>query len=189
MLVENVTACAKLKYQHRLLPTFSKLISHFYKDLKLENLNNCKDDDSVKGFNKNVLFISHNELESVDEKNGTSKWNSHEVLYAANLYKHILRQGLSQTDITILSMYGEQVKRIRKQLKEMGLNKVQVYTVDSFQGQENKLIILSLVRANHTNNVGFTDSPNRMCVALSRAKNGFFCISNFKVTLTLEFLS
>ena len=47
--------------------------------------------------------------------------NSHKVLYTADLYKHILQQGFAQTDITILSMYGEQVKRIRKQLKEMGI--------------------------------------------------------------------
>lgn len=44
--------------------------------------------------------------------------------------------------------------------------------MDNYQGEESKIIILSLVRNNLDNNVGFLAIPNRVCVALSRAKEG-----------------
>lgn len=47
---------------------------------------------------------------------------------------------------------------------------VRVTVVDNFQGEENDIILLSLVRSNEENKIGFLKSDNRICVALSRAK-------------------
>lgn len=41
--------------------------------------------------------------------------------------------------------------------------------VDSFQGKENHVIILSLSRSNSRNDLGFSKMPNRLNVAVSRA--------------------
>uniref|UniRef100_A0A2C9K677 NFX1-type zinc finger-containing protein 1 n=1 Tax=Biomphalaria glabrata TaxID=6526 RepID=A0A2C9K677_BIOGL len=49
-----------------------------------------------------------------------------------------------------------------------------------FQGEENEIIILSLVRSNEENSAGFVTIENRVCVALSRAKKGLYVIGNFK---------
>lgn len=54
------------------------------------------------------------------------------------------------------------------------LSNVRATTVDGFQGEENTIIILSLVRCNASGKVGFLKMANRACVALSRAKNGKF---------------
>lgn len=51
--------------------------------------------------------------------------------------------------------------------------------VDNYQGEENHIVILSLVRSNSGNNLGYTAVENRICVALSRAKNGFYVLGNF----------
>ena len=51
-------------------------------------------------------------------------------------------------------------------------------SVDNFQGEENDIIILSLVRSNKENNIGFLKIANRVCVALSRARNAFYIIGN-----------
>ncbi len=51
---------------------------------------------------------------------------------------------------------------------------MQVVTVDSYQGEENTVILLSLVRSNSQGAIGFLEVENRVCVALSRAKNGFY---------------
>ena len=64
--------------------------------------------------------------------------------------------------------------------KEIGLSDVLVTTVDSYQGEENDIIILSLVRSNNHGNIGFLYEPNRVCVALSRAKLGMFIFGNAK---------
>lgn len=51
-------------------------------------------------------------------------------------------------------------------------------TIDNFQGEEAKVIILSTVRSNHENKVGFLKTSNRINVACSRARNGFYIVGN-----------
>ena len=55
---------------------------------------------------------------------------------------------------------------------------VRVSKVDNFQGEENEIIILSLVRSNEKGDVGFVKVDNRVCVSLSRAKQGLFIVGN-----------
>ena len=58
------------------------------------------------------------------------------------------------------------------------MRKVLIKTVDSYQGEENDIVILSLVRSNHFEQIGFLKASNRVCVALSRARNGLFIFGN-----------
>ncbi|KAK7476870.1 hypothetical protein BaRGS_00031873 [Batillaria attramentaria] len=53
-----------------------------------------------------------------------------------------------------------------------------VTAVDNFQGEESKVVLLSLVRSNTEGRIGYLREPNRVCVALSRAKEGLFVIGN-----------
>lgn len=55
---------------------------------------------------------------------------------------------------------------------------MRVTTVDNFQGEENKIILLSLVRNNGEGNIGFLKEENRVCVALSRAREGLYIMGN-----------
>lgn len=58
--------------------------------------------------------------------------------------------------------------------------------VDNYQGEENDIILLSLVRSNPENNIGFLKISNRVCVALSRARMGLFIFGNSKCLLGSE---
>lgn len=51
-------------------------------------------------------------------------------------------------------------------------------TVDNFQGEEAKVIVVSLVRSNKNRNVGFLKTTNRINVLLSRAQHGMYLIGN-----------
>ena len=51
-------------------------------------------------------------------------------------------------------------------------------TIDNFQGEESKVVILSTVRSNFEGRVGFLKTPNRINVGCSRAKNGFYIVGN-----------
>ncbi|KAF9280320.1 hypothetical protein BGZ74_002628, partial [Mortierella antarctica] len=70
-------------------------------------------------------------------------------------------------------------------VKNVPLNKqLTLRTIDNYQGEEAKIIIISLVRNNVANDpnasgrIGFLKSPNRTNVLLSRAQHGMFIIGN-----------
>ncbi|KAK3386890.1 hypothetical protein B0H63DRAFT_541000 [Podospora didyma] len=67
----------------------------------------------------------------------------------------------------------------RSQLSRTTLLKsIRVATVDNFQGEEAKVIVICLVRSNPQNNCGFLRTSNRINVLLSRAQHGMYIIGN-----------
>jgi hypothetical protein len=59
---------------------------------------------------------------------------------------------------------------------------IRLATVDNFQGEEAKVVIVSLVRSNRKNNPGFLKTPNRINVLLSRARHGMYIFGNTNTT-------
>ena len=53
-----------------------------------------------------------------------------------------------------------------------------INTVDSFQGQEKDIIIISCVRSNEQANIGFLLDERRINVALTRAKHLMLVVGN-----------
>lgn len=62
-------------------------------------------------------------------------------------------------------------------------------TIDNFQGEEAKVVILSIVRSNPEDRVGFLKTSNRINVACSRARNGFYIIGNASLLRGVEMWS
>ncbi|KAI0973338.1 hypothetical protein F4678DRAFT_24984 [Xylaria arbuscula] len=58
------------------------------------------------------------------------------------------------------------------------LKSIRLATVDNFQGEEAKVVVISLVRSNNEQRCGFLSTSNRINVLLSRAKHGMYLISN-----------
>ena len=75
-------------------------------------------------------------------------------------------------NVIILCPYQAQAR----QVLSYGAN-VEVHTVDSFQGREADIVILSVVR---TNQPGFWSDHRRLCVALTRAKHVMCIVGNGK---------
>ena len=55
---------------------------------------------------------------------------------------------------------------------------VVISVVDNYQGEENDIVLLSLVRSNEKASIGYLNIQSRICVALSRAKMGLFIVGN-----------
>ncbi|PSS73134.1 AAA domain-containing protein [Shewanella algae] len=99
------------------------------------------------------------------------------VLVDAESVEHLQKTVTNEQPhpIGIITMYRAQKNEIETQLNQaewMGplRNLVRIDTVDSYQGQENKIIILSLVRDNHDTLQGFLRDASRINVAISRAQ-------------------
>lgn len=107
-------------------------------------------------------------------KKSKSPVNYLEVKIVLSLVKQYLNKNISKNDIGIITPYSNQVKLIKKKVP------VEVNTVDGFQGKEKEIIIISNVRSNLKNNVGFLDNPKRLNVALTRAKKKMIIIGNSK---------
>lgn len=134
----------------------------------------------LTGFFKNTFFVNHQHSESLGE-DGLSFTNSHEASFIVGLCKYLIQQGYTPAQVTILTTYNAQLAMITGLLKEDSvMEKIHATTVDGFQGEENDIILLSFVRSNKDNVIGFLGMANRATVALTRAKEGFFCIGNFK---------
>ena len=177
-LVRNGFRPVTLECQHRMKPEIAELVKpHIYS--KLFNHSSVKDYPVVQGISKDLFFIKHSFPEEEDQ-NLMSHSNDHEAKYLVGLCQYILQQQqYNPENITILVTYAGQQRRVRKLISEGKLEGVRVDTVDNFQGEENNIILLSLVRSNSDKNVGFLKEENRVCVALSRAQHGFYCIGNF----------
>lgn len=92
--------------------------------------------------------------------------------------------------IRIISFYQGQVTLLRRMLNRAGLGQVLVATVDSSQGCEADLVIVSFVRStgaesygNARRVVGFLTDDRRMNVALTRARYQLICVGNARGTL------
>ena len=172
--VDHVT----LNTQHRMRPEISALIKPIYP--QLEDYPDVHDYPRVKGVSHNIYFIDHSHNEDHLIQDTTSRTNKHEALFVAHFTKYLLKQGYDGKDITILTFYMGQKFKILDCLKKVAAHGkgVRCTTVDRYQGEENTIIIFSVVRSNLENNIGYCRVDNRVCVALSRARHGFFIIGN-----------
>nr|XP_020025521.1 NFX1-type zinc finger-containing protein 1 isoform X2 [Castor canadensis] len=178
-LVKVNVPFVRLNYQHRMCPEIARLLTpHIYHDL--ENHPSVLKYEKIKGVSSNLFFVEHNFPEQ-EIQEGKSHQNQHEAHFVVELCKYFLCQEYLPSQITILTTYTGQLFCLRKLMPAKTFAGVKVHVVDKYQGEENDIILLSLVRSNQEGKVGFLQIPNRICVALSRAKKGMYCIGNMQV--------
>lgn len=74
--------------------------------------------------------------------------------------------------------FDQQTEQSLKAQKGTLLQTLRIATVDNFQGEEAKVVIVSLVRSNAQQKCGFLRTPNRINVLLSRAQHGMYLIGD-----------
>ncbi len=87
----------------------------------------------------------------------------------------LLEAGLDPRELAIIAPYRAQAERLAEKL---GRPEVEVDTVDAFQGREKDVVLLSLVRSNEKQQLGFLEDLRRINVALTRARRHLFVVGD-----------
>jgi ATP-dependent RNA/DNA helicase IGHMBP2 len=109
--------------------------------------------------------------QEVRGSDGTSLQNEGEL----RIVQHLIQaESLQPSKTAFISPYAGQVAAAREVLPAG----MRISTIDSFQGQEQETIIVSLVRSNDDGDIGFLKDYRRMNVAITRAKEQLFVIGD-----------
>ena len=99
---------------------------------------------------------------------GTSTTNPEEALFTHRFCKQFM-DGLEPFSVAVISPYSGQVRLLEEHFgKEDQL--LSVNTIDSFQGQERDMVVISMARSNPNGEIGFLADFRRMNVAMTRAR-------------------
>lgn len=111
--------------------------------------------------------------------------NKVEAEKCRKLIRRLMKDGVAPSEIAIITPYAGQREYLTEyftvnSLDSEKLKEVEINSVDGFQGREKNYIIVSLVRSNRSNKIGFLSDPRRLNVVLTRAKHGLVMLGNPK---------
>jgi superfamily I DNA and/or RNA helicase len=97
------------------------------------------------------------------------------ALLAVRLHNDL---SLTGRTIAIITPYSMQKNLIAGHLGSLFSERIEVNTVDGFQGREKDIVIFSCVRTGHGGNIGFLSDERRLNVAITRAKGCLIIVGN-----------
>lgn len=181
----------RLEVQYRMHPCLSEFPSNMFYEGSLQNgvtsrdrqLKNTHFPWPVKS--TPMMFWASFGKEEIS-LSGTSYLNRVETMACEKLVTKLFLDGVRPEQIGIITPYEGQRAYVVQYLTFNGsladrreeYSRVEVESVDAFQGREKDYIILSCVRANDSQGIGFLSDPRRMNVALTRAKFGLIVLGN-----------
>jgi len=175
-LIHNRADHVTLLQQRRMHPKISRLIRPYYPELR--DHASTYQRAEVMGVRQRTFFLKHGHLEDCDGLNH-SKTNTFEAHFVSALCAHLIKSGHDESQITVLSPYLGQVRFLKEKLRrDPNTAGVMCMAVDNYQGEENDIIILSLVRSNRDKQLGFVSVDNRINVAITRARCAMYIIGN-----------
>lgn len=190
----------RLQVQYRMHPCLSEFPSNMFYEGTLQN-----GVTAPERLRKNVdfpwpapdtpMFFYQNLGQEEISSSGTSFLNRTEASNVEKIVTKFFRAGVVPGQIGVVTPYEGQRSYIVNYMQYNGALKkdlykeVEVASVDAFQGREKDYIILSCVRSNEHQGIGFLNDPRRLNVALTRAKYGVVILGNPKVLSKVRLLS
>ncbi|KMU86141.1 DNA-binding protein SMUBP-2 [Coccidioides immitis H538.4] len=189
-----ILGCApiRLNVQYRMHPCLSAFPSNMFYEGSLQN-GVTSDDRLLKDVDfpwpvadKPMMFWSNLGNEEISAS-GTSYLNRTEAANVEKIVTRFFKAGVKPSAIGIITPYEGQRSYVVSSMQLNGTYKKEAYkeievaSVDAFQGREKDFIVLSCVRSNDHQGIGFLSDPRRLNVALTRAKYGLVILGNPKV--------
>jgi regulator of nonsense transcripts 1 len=182
----------RLSVQYRMHPCLSEFPSNMFYEGSLQNgvtqTERLRKDVDFPwpDVEMPMMFWSNLGNEEISAS-GTSYLNRTEASNVEKIVTRFFKAGVKPSDIGVITPYEGQRSYIVSTMQNTGTFKkesykeVEVASVDAFQGREKDFIVLSCVRSNDNQGIGFLSDPRRLNVALTRAKYGLVIIGNPKV--------
>ena len=182
----------RLQVQYRMHPCLSEFPSNAFYEGTLQNgVTEAERADSEDVFpwpcpSKPMLFWAQMGVEEMSAS-GYSYLNRGEAYAVEKIVTHLLQNGIAPEEIGVVTPYEGQRAYVVNYLTRTGVlhpsiyQEVEVASVDAFQGREKQYIIVTCVRSNDRQGIGFLNDPRRLNVALTRAKLGLMIVGNPKV--------
>ena len=181
-----------LTIQYRMHPEILKFPSQQFYENKIKNKDNLINERKLSdNFNKQFnwpkkdipLIFIHFEGEEKIMENTQSKYNEDEANIVVLYIEKLIKCGIDMIDIGVITPYVAQIEKIKSILISKNIkdySNLKISSVDGFQGGEKKIIILSNVRSNKENKIGFLQDYRRLNVSITRAIYGMIIIGNAK---------
>ena len=191
-LVKLGTRPIRLQVQYRMHPALSEFASGMFYEGTLQNgiseLERILPNLDIPWPNRQrpMFFLSSTGNEEISST-GTSFLNRTEASHVEKFVTSLLKSGITGDQIGIITPYEGQRAHVVNHMSKNGsvnaelYSQIEVASVDSFQGREKDFIILSCVRSNEQQGIGFLKDPRRLNVALTRAKYGVIIVGNARL--------
>lgn len=111
------------------------------------------------------MFVDTDQIPAKDSRVGDLIENEVEALLVQQLTEALIKGGVRQDQVGIISLYRQQIKRLSYLLEDY--KDVEILTADRSQGRDKDCIIISLVRSNDDNNVRVHSSSCVLLLTLS----------------------
>ncbi len=176
-----------LRRQYRMHEEIVTFPNEAFYEGKLETAERNRD-RTVDGFDP---LVADDVSEGEEHTSGKSYRNPAEADIVADEVEQLREGGVAQSDIGVITPYTGQIGCIRNALAgvDQRTKDIKVNTVDSFQGSEREVILLSLVRSNDRNGSGFLtfgdEGKRRLNVSLTRAKRRLVVIGDWETLGTV----
>lgn len=143
----------------------------------------CRNEPEILKHESNEILFLHHEFDSLGR-------SPYEAKIVAGLVSDLLSNGVPVSQIGIMSPYRAQIREIKRALSKTfkysddDLENYFIDTVERMQGQEKDYMIYSIANSNPAeveDRLSFFYSPNRLNVAITRARIKSIVIANEKV--------
>ncbi len=169
--------------QHRMHPEIAGYVSAASYDNQLENAPEVLEYQYVT---RRPLPVALHMVDTAGLRGGRERRgaggalrNDAEVRVCAQVVRILDERVDPQLSLAVIAMYADQVDRLRQSLSRRHFRRqVRIDTVDSFEGREEDMVVISLVRSNERGRIGFLRVPNRLNVAISRARRLVVCVGD-----------
>ncbi|CAK0874866.1 unnamed protein product, partial [Prorocentrum cordatum] len=180
-----------LEEQYRMHPEISRFPSARFYGGRLVDVARSPaaggQDDLLAGLDlPSYVVVNVSGGKEVCQRNGRAEMsNPHEASAVVRVARRIAAAA-PESAIVVITFYNGQAHLLRSLLREgarappegPGAPRVVVHTVDSFQGSEADVVLLSFVRANRERRLGFLSEFRRLNVALTRARRALLVFAN-----------